>query len=238
MRRELGAPAVAKSRGNRGSAAARLPGKLLPRNFFEASPEIVSPRLLGKLLVVRERFGEVLSGRIVEVEAYLGPHNQTPDPAAHSHRGPTPRNQVLFGPAGHAYIYFIYGRYFCANFSCETEGLGGGILLRALEPVSGLARMAANRKLGRKASPHMLTSGPGRLCQALGITRLKHNGLDVTSRTSALQVRDDGCVISEILVTARIGITHAVDLPMRFAIPGNPFVSGPRSLMGTRVPPV
>ena len=84
----------------------------------------------------------MLAGRIVEVEAYLGPHNDPPDPAAHAHRGPTPRNQVLFGLAGHAYVYSIYGMYFCLNVSCEAEGLAGCVLLRALEPVSGVDAMA------------------------------------------------------------------------------------------------
>ena len=89
----------------------------------------------------------MIAGRIVEVEAYLGPHNDPKDPAAHAHRGPTPRNQVLFGLAGHAYVYSIYGMYFCLNVSCETEGLAGSVLLRALEPVAGLEAMAANRGL-------------------------------------------------------------------------------------------
>ena len=92
-------------------------GTLLPRVFFEASPEQVAPRLLGKVLAHRTSAG-ILAGRIVEVEAYLGPHNDPPDPAAHAHRGPTPRNRVLFGPAGYAYVYAIYGRYFCMNISC------------------------------------------------------------------------------------------------------------------------
>ena len=91
--------------------------------------------------------GGVLAGRIVEVEAYLGPHHMTPDPAAHSYRGLTPRNRVLFGPAGHAYVYSIYGRYFCMNVSCEKEGKAGCVLLRALEPVAGLEQMARNRGL-------------------------------------------------------------------------------------------
>jgi len=214
--------------------AKRMPGRLLPRAFFEAPPEFVAPRLLGKILVHRMRSG-ILAGRIVEVEAYLGPHNLPPDPAAHTHRGPTPRNQVLFGPAGFAYIYSIYGRYFCANVSCETEGLGSGVLIRALEPVAGVNQMAKNRGLAPGAPVRLLTSGPGRLCEALGLNRMKHNGLDLTAEDSPLQMRDDGMVPPDVLVTVRIGITHAADWPLRFAVAGNPCVSGPRSLTGQRI---
>ncbi len=212
----------------------KLPGRLLSRSFFERSPELVAPQLLGMLLTHKTRQG-VLAGRIVEVEAYLGPHNDPPDPAAHSHRGPTPRNLVLFGPPGHAYVYSIYGRYFCMNISCEAEGLAGCVLLRALEPVIGVARMAKNRDLAAGAAHRLLTSGPSRLCQALGLTRLTHNGLDMTKRSSALQVRDDGCRLPEALVTVRIGIRHAVDWPLRFALPDHPCVSGARNLTGVRV---
>jgi DNA-3-methyladenine glycosylase len=207
------------------------PGRLLPRSFFEDSTEHVAPRLLGKLLAHRTPAG-LIAGRIVEVEAYLGPHNDPPDPAAHSHRGPTPRNTVLFGPAGHAYVYTIYGRYFCTNVSCEAEGLAGGVLLRALEPVAGMDLMAANRGLPTGAPPRLLTSGPSRLSQALGLTRLAHNGLDITSAASPLQVRDDGCTVPEPLVTVRIGLKHAVDWPLRFVLPGHACVSGPQSLNG------
>lgn len=211
----------------------KLPGQLISRKFFEDSPEKVSPKLLGKLLVARSPDGEVLAGRIVEVEAYLGPHNDPPDPAAHTHRGPTPRNLVLFGPPGYAYMYFIYGRYFCANISCEPEGLGAGILLRALEPVMGIAQMARNRGLDEDAPVRMIASGPSRLCLALGLTRLLHNGLDLTSAASSLQVRDDGFPEPEIVVTPRIGIRHAVDWPLRFALRGHACVSGPKRLMGS-----
>ncbi|MGP8250543.1 MAG: DNA-3-methyladenine glycosylase [Terracidiphilus sp.] len=207
------------------------PGQLLQRAFFEAPPERVAPRLLGKVLARRTRSGW-LAGRIVEVEAYLGPHNDPPDPAAHSHRGPTPRNQVLLGPAGHAYVYSIYGRYFCMNITCEPEGQAGCLLLRALEPVSGLKQMARNRGLDASASPRELTSGPSRLCQALGLTRTEHNGLDLLDPQSPLQVLDDGFHGDEVNVTVRIGIRHAVDLPLRFSIPGHACVSGPRSLSG------
>lgn len=199
------------------------------RPFFEAPPERVARRLLGKVLARRTRAGW-LAGRIVEVEAYLGPHRKTADPAAHSHRGPTPRNQVLFGPAGHAYVYSIYGLYFCMNVSCEREGHGGGVLIRALEPVAGLEQMAHNRGLAPGAAARELTSGPGRLCQALGITRRTDNGLDLLDLNSPLQLRDDGARAGHVLVTARIGIRHAVELPLRFAIAGNSCVSGPKLL--------
>jgi DNA-3-methyladenine glycosylase len=208
-----------------------LPGRLLERAFFEAAPERVAPRLLGKLLVSRTRAG-LMAGRIVEVEAYLGPHQATPDPAAHTHRGPTPRNRVLFGPAGHAYVYSIYGLYYCMNFSCEKEGHGGGVLLRALEPVAGLEQMARNRSLPPDAAACELTSGPGRLCQALGLSREMHNGLDLLDPKSQLQVRDDGMRATRVLVTRRIGIRHAAELPLRFALAGNGCVSGPKKMDG------
>jgi DNA-3-methyladenine glycosylase len=213
---------------------ARLPGRLLKRSFFLDAPERVAPRLLGKLLVHRTA-GGVLAGRIVEVEAYLGPHNATPDPAAHSHRGPTPRNHVLFGPPGFAYVYSIYGLYYCMNFSCEQEGHGGGVLLRALEPVAGIKRMARLRGLPPDAPACDLTGGPGRLCQALGLTRPTHNGLDLLDPRSSLQVRDDGMLVARVLVTRRIGIRHAVELPLRFALPGNACVSGPRKMEGRTI---
>jgi DNA-3-methyladenine glycosylase len=212
------------------NAANELPGRLISRIFFAKPPQFVAPRLLGKLLVAGGEGGSVLAGRIVEVEAYLGPHNEQPDPAAHAHRGPTPRNQVLFGPAGHAYLYSIYGLYYCMNISCEREGLAGSVLLRALEPVMGIAEMARNRGLGANAPLKMIASGPSRLCLALGLTRPLHNGLDVTSGTSPLQVRDDGFPEAEIVITPRIGITQGVDLPLRFALRGHAHVSGPKGL--------
>ena len=211
-----------------------MPGRLLPRLFFEAPPEQVAPRLLGKVLAHRTS-GGVLAGRIVEVEAYLGPHNDPPDPAAHSHRGPTTRNSVLFGPPGHAYVYAIYGRYFCMNVSCEPESRAGGILLRALDPLPGpngaaLARMALNRGLAPGVRASQLTSGPGRLCQALGLNRKSHNGLDLVDSASPLQIRDDAWASSEVLVTARIGIREAVDWPLRFVVRGDACVSGPKRM--------
>jgi DNA-3-methyladenine glycosylase len=205
----------------------RLPGKLLKRSFFEAPPEQVAPRLLGKLLVHRTRAG-LLAGRIVEVEAYLGPHHDPPDLAAHSHRGPTPRNSVLFGPAGHAYVYFIYGRYYCMNITCEKKGHAGSLLLRALEPVMGGDRMALNRGLELGATARALACGPSRLCQAMALTRPAHNGLDMLSAASPLQVRDDGFRVAEALVTPRIGIRHAAERMLRYAVPDCRCVSGPK----------
>ena len=201
------------------------------RAFLEAAPEWVAPRLLGMVLAHRTRAGWI-AGRIVETEAYLGPHHLTPDPAAHSYRGPTPRNRILWGPAAHAYVYQIYGQYFCMNVTCEPEGQAGCVLLRALEPVGeqSLKKMAQNRGVAPGGPTWMLTAGPSRLCQALGLTRLKHNGLDLLDEASPLQLRDDGFKAGEVLVTARIGIKHAVDWPLRFALPDHNCVSGPKAM--------
>jgi DNA-3-methyladenine glycosylase len=138
---------------------------------------------------------------------------------------------VIFGPAGHAYVYSIYGRYFCMNVSCETEGKAGCVLLRALEPVgaSSLWQMALNRGLAPSATAAQLTSGPSRLCQAFGLTRLEHNGLDLLDPASPLQLRDDGFAAGGVRVTPRIGIRHAVDWPLRFALSGHDCVSGPKN---------
>lgn len=198
-----------------------LTPKLLPRSFYLDPPDTVSRNLLGKLITHRLD-GERLIGRIVEVEAYFG----TDDPAAHSFAGKTERNAVLFGPPGVAYVYFIYGMYYCLNVSCEPDGQAGGVLIRALEPVAGLETMARLRKLAPNARPQLLTSGPGRLCQALGITRATHNGIDVTKKTSELQFTDDGYQPDAISATPRIGISKAADRPHRFIIAGNKFVSG------------
>jgi DNA-3-methyladenine glycosylase len=191
----------------------RHPLKLLPRAFYSRSPEIVARALLGKLLI-RTLHGERLTGRIIEVEAYLGPT----DPASHTARGLTPTNAVLFGPSGHAYVYFIYGMYYCLNVSCHLEGKPGGVLIRALDPIEGLDTMARLRGLPAHAKPKLLTGGPGRLCQAFGITRKTDNGIDVTSADSSIQIADDGTSPGKIQVTPRIGIRKAVDMPLRFLI--------------------
>src|SRR3954465_8136204 len=137
------------------------PLRPLPRAFFARDPRRVARELLGKVLVRREQHG-ALTARIVEVEAYLGER----DPAAHASAGKTLRNAVLFGPPGHAYIYFIYGNHYCLNVSCEPEGKAGGVLFRALEPLSGIEEMAAARGVALRSAKDLikLTSGPGRLC--------------------------------------------------------------------------
>jgi DNA-3-methyladenine glycosylase len=199
--------------------------KPIPRKFFLAPPETVAPALLGKILAHHTPHGW-LAGRIVEVEAYLGPHiTATPDPAAHSFRGITDRNRVMFGPPGYSYVYFIYGMYFCMNVTCEPEGHAGCILIRALEPVLGLETMALNRNLPPATTGAKLTAGPGKLCQALNITRPAHNGLDLLDPNSPLQLRDDHHPAPEVEISTRIGIRHAADLPLRFSIAGNPCVS-------------
>ena len=187
--------------------------KILPRRFYLDSPEVVARSLLGKL-IVRRLGGKRLIGRITEVEAYLG----SDDPAAHAFAGRTARNTVLFGPPGFAYVYFIYGMHFCLNFSCLPDGEPGGVLIRALDPLEGLETMAHLRGFQTVPKATLLTSGPGRLCQALAINRQDHNGIDVTLARSPLQVVDDGFVPQSILTTPRIGIRKAADRPLRFLI--------------------
>lgn len=196
----------------------------LPQGFYLDSPDVVARNLLGKLLI-RRLEGRSLIGRIVETEAYLGED----DPASHSFAGLTNRNSVLFGPPGRAYVYFIYGMYYCLNVSCEPEGQAGGVLFRALEPVEGLAKMAKLRGLADTASTRLLTSGPGRLCEALGITRDNVNGIDFTSPKSPLRIVDDGYIPAAVTVTPRIGIRKASAMPLRFLITRNRFVSAPAS---------
>jgi DNA-3-methyladenine glycosylase len=200
-----------------------MASRLLPADFFIDAPDDVARRLLGKLLVRKPDSpeDETTSGRIVEVEAYFG----VGDPAAHAYSGKTARNAVLFGPPGRAYVYLIYGMHHCLNISCEPEGTAGCVLLRALEPVAGLSTMAKRRGLPSGASARLLASGPGRMCQAMGITRLGHNGLAVTDADSLLTVMEDGYGMPRMDVTPRIGIQKAADRLLRYSIQGNRFVS-------------
>lgn len=208
-----------------------LPSALRPldRQFYDRDPKRVARDLLGKVLV-RPAKGGPLTGRIVEVEAYLG----TNDAAAHSAAGKTLRNAVLFGPPGYAYIYFIYGNHYCLNVSCEPEGLAGGVLFRALEPLSGIEEMARGRGIELESNRDLrkLTSGPGRLCEAFCITRARDNGCDLTSPKSGLWIGDDGFRAPRIGLSPRIGITKAAERPLRYFVSGNPFVSGRKTLPG------
>jgi len=215
--------AVGASRRSAGVGRSGVPLRcqVLPRAFYNRDPRRVSRDLLGKLLI-RKTGQHPLVGRIVEVEAYLG----RDDPAAHSFAGRTARNAVLWGPPGHAYVYFIYGNYYCFNVSCLPDGKAGGVLFRALEPLAGLDEMARARGLsGNTRDPWMLTSGPGRLAEAFGITRERDNAKDVTSWESDLIIADDGFRPSRVQATPRIGITKAPEKLLRYVIAGNTFVS-------------
>jgi DNA-3-methyladenine glycosylase len=185
---------------------------VLERGFYIRPAIEVARDCLGKILM----HGRT-AGRIVEVEAYLG----VDDRAAHAWRGVTDRTRVIFGEPGHAYVYFIYGMYECLNFVAEPAGQAGCVLIRALEPLAGIATMRRRRPAAKGIED--LANGPGKLTRAMGITR-KLNGADLTA--SALQVRrsrDEPKL--EVLTTPRIGITHCADWPLRFVIAGSRFVS-------------
>jgi DNA-3-methyladenine glycosylase len=198
---------------------------LLKAEFFNRDPRRVARALLGKLLVRKTPRG-ILAGRIIETEAYLGKG----DAAAHAAAGKTARNAVLFGPPGHAYVYFIYGNHYCLNVSCLADGVPGGVLFRALEPVSGIAQMAEARgiEVAKEIDPKKISSGPGRLAEAMEITRERDNGKSLVSQRSELRIVDDGYRVRRVTVTPRIGIVKSAEQPLRYFIAGNPFVSGRR----------
>ena len=206
--------------------------RVLPQSFYARDPRIVARELLGKILIRTLSRGAKavrLAGRIVEIEVYL----DEGDLAAHSAAGKTERNQVLFGPPGHAYVYFIYGAHYCLNFSCMPEGRAGCALLRALEPLEGIKQMAqaraiSNERLDSVSGLRLLTTGPGRLCEALGITRERFNGQSLYEPDSPLKIVSDGFSPGEIRKTLRIGITKSSEMPLRYVIAGNKFVSGRR----------
>jgi len=183
-------------------------GRPLKRAFFARSVHEVAPDLIGATLLV-----DGVGGVIVEVEAY---HHT--DPAAHSFRGPTPRNLVMFGPPGFAYVYRSYGIHWCVNFVCEKEGSASAVLIRALEPTHGLAAMRRRRGLEHARA---LCSGPGKLTEALAITHA-HNGLALDAPPIALHARKKK---PDIAVGQRIGITKAVELPWRYGLKGSKFLS-------------
>jgi DNA-3-methyladenine glycosylase len=183
---------------------------VLGRDFFNRSVHKVAPELIGATLLFNG-----VGGEIVEVEAY---HHT--DPAAHSYGGRTPRNAVMFGPPGHAYVYRSYGIHWCVNFVCEQEGSASAVLIRALRPLTGLAAMRRRR---RTTDERLLCAGPGRLCEALGISG-KHNGLALDALPFAVQART---AKPEMAVGVRIGITKAVDHPWRYGVSGSRFLSKP-----------
>ena len=183
---------------------------MIEREFFARSVHVVAPDLLGATFLV-----DGIGGTIVEVEAY-----DHEDPAAHGFRRRTARNASMFGPPGHAYVYRSYGIHWCVNLVCEDEGVAAAVLVRALEPTDGLETMRSRRGLD---DPRLLCSGPGRLCQALAITR-EHDGLALDEPPFELRER---AAVPEIAVGRRIGITRAADRPWRYVVAGSRFVSRP-----------
>ena len=187
-----------------------MPQRKLKSPFFARSVHEVAPELIGATLLVDD-----VGGRIVEVEAY---HHT--DPAAHSFRGLTERNAVMFGPPGYAYVYRSYGIHWCLNFVCEPAGSASAVLIRAIEPLQGLAKMRRRRGL---TDERLLCSGPGRLAQAIGVTRA-HNGLALDRLPFELYGREEAL---QVAVGVRIGITKAADLPWRYGLTGSKFLSKP-----------
>jgi len=182
----------------------------VPRRFYERDPVQVARELIGRVLV-REVDGERLVGKIVEAEAYA-----RDDPASHAFRGETRRNRSMFGPPGHAYVYRSHGIHRCLN---AVTLPGSAVLLRALEPIEGVEAMAQRRGLG---DPRLLCAGPGRLCQAMGID-LDHDGVDLCIRGHLWLAEGEG--ERDVVVTRRVGISVAVDLPWRFVEAGSPYTS-------------
>jgi DNA-3-methyladenine glycosylase len=182
----------------------------LRRPYFARDVHAVARDLVGATFLFKG-----VGGRIVEVEAY---HHT--EPAAHSYNGPTARNAVMFGPPGYAYVYRSYGIHWCVNFVCEEDGSASAVLIRAVEPTEGIAAMRRRRGLKEE---RLLCAGPGRVCEALGITGA-HNGLALDTRPFVLLPRKDEVAIA---TGPRIGITKAADLPWRYGLKGSRFLSKP-----------
>jgi DNA-3-methyladenine glycosylase len=197
----------------------------LPRSFFARPSPEVGPDLLGRILVRKVGDGTLLTARIVEAEAY-----QEDDPASHSFRGRTNRTEVMFGPPGHAYVYFTYGMHHCMNVVTGSTGEGSAVLLRAAEPLEGLEEMARRRGTNE---PRALCSGPGRLCQALGIDRAE-NGLDLVRGRLLWLLEGAPVAPSTINVGPRVGIRSGTERPWRFSVQGDRFVSRARPAVPVR----
>lgn len=191
----------------------------LPRTFYERDTLTVARDLPGKNLLRSTAAGEIVA-KIVEVEAYRG----SDDPASHAYRKKTPRNRLMFGKAGVAYVYFIYGNHYCLNVTTEGEGIPGAVLIRAIEIVEGLNIAQRNRKIQSAIS---LTNGPGKLTQALAISKAQ-NGLDLTLQGELFICETEAIDNFEIVTDQRVGITAGKEKPWRFYISGNKFVSKQR----------
>lgn len=193
----------------------------LPRSFYAPTADVVSLRLLGHWLIRNTPQGPC-GGIIVETEAYLAD-----DAASHAFRGETRRNRVMWGPPGHGYVYFIYGNHWCFNAVCRPAGQAEALLVRAIEPVFGLAAVRARRHV---AEDRNLTNGPGKLCAALGIDQ-SHDGVDLCDANSPVyiarnvQLKQTLNRLGPVTITTRIGITQAAELPLRFYLDGSKFVS-------------
>lgn len=194
-----------------------VPHDALPTTFYDRDPALVARELLGMHLVLSQPDGTALRARIVETEAYLGPH----DPACHAVVGRTARTEHLHGPPGQAYVYRIYGMHWCLNAVTLAEGIGSAVLLRAVEPIGDLTPLRGRRPAARRDRD--LTNGPGKLCAAYDITRT----VDGTSLQSGpVQIHRSVSVYDDsVRVSPRIGITRAADWPLRFFVADNPFVS-------------
>lgn len=190
----------------------------LSREFYLQDTVSVAQQLLGKKVIRRMSAGEVLSGVIVETEAYIAG-----DPASHSFRGQTRRNSAMFGPPGHAYVYISYGMHEMLNIVCGPAGVGEAVLVRALEPLEGIPAMRENR--GGVENTRQLTNGPGKLAQALGLTRAADDRRDLTDPASSLIIAAYDFGAFDTVATTRIGISKGADSPWRFYIRGNSFVS-------------
>lgn len=196
-------------------SAGKRRGRVVPREFYRRDPRAVAVELLNKVLVGPDG----RSGRIVETEAYCG----AIDPAAHAYRGQTRRNATMFGPAGHLYVYFTYGMHWCCNAVCGDEGVGVGVLLRALAPLTGLDAMRVARIKAHRDRD--LCSGPARLTQAMGITGA-HDGIDLVRGPEGFRIVDDGTPPpAEAVASGRVGVSHAADQPWRWYVAGDPNVS-------------
>lgn len=231
-----------------GAGLADGPGRRrLPREFFAGSAVETAPRLLGCVLEHETPEG-LVAARLTEVEAYEG----AADPASHAYRGRSRRNAVMFGPPGHAYVYFTYGMHFCVNLVCGPEGTARAVLLRSAAIVEGetlargrrngesrqgdgaVAPLIGGKRAGRDLAPRDLARGPARLCQALGIDR-RLDGADVCSPGSPLRIRAAACPPGRVASGPRVGVSTAAEVPWRFWIEGEPAVSAYRAHTPRRV---